>query len=280
MPMPRTVVVAAIVLACCSVTASGQEMRPDTVLILKSGQEVRGQFVGFRNGLFTLRLPDGRITIHGVGDVDRMQPATEAPASVPAPVRPPVAAAPPQAPATTAAPPAPTAALPAPAAVAAPSSSAAAAATPAAATPAALAGAELEAKACGPADEKFLNVTDRTQHPTPKAPAEKGLVYVVRPSDSGSRIQTRLGVNGMWVGANNGNNYFFVTLDPGLYYFCSQGQDRSALALNVERGKTYYLQQTVTTGMTRSRSSLDIVTDQLGQDGLTKSNFSTRREPK
>ncbi len=101
--MPRTVV-AAIVLACCSLTVSGQQVRPDTVLVLKSGQEVRGQFVGFKNGLFTLRLPDGRITIHGVGDVDRMQPATEAPASVPAPPRPPVAAPPPQAPAAVAAP--------------------------------------------------------------------------------------------------------------------------------------------------------------------------------
>jgi hypothetical protein len=274
--MLRTVV-AAIVLACCSLTVSGQEVRPDTVLVLKSGQEVRGQFVGFKNGLFTLRLPDGRITIHGVGDVDRMQPATAAPASAPAPARPSAAPAPPQAPAVAAAPAAAPAAPPAP--VAAPA--AAAAAKPAAtAAPAALAGADLEAKACGPADEKFPTVTDKTQHPTPAAPADKGLVYIVRPSDSGSRIQTRLGVNGMWVGANNGNNYFFVRLDPGLYYFCSQGQDRSALALNVEAGKTYYLQQTVTTGMTKSRSSLDIVTDQLGRDGLTKSNFSTRREPK
>jgi hypothetical protein len=161
--------------------------------------------------------------------------------------------------------------------VAAPAPAAKPAAT---AAPATLAGVDLEAKACGPADEKFPTVTEKSLHPTPAAPADKGLVYIVRPSDSGSRIQTRLGVNGMWVGANNGNNYFFVRLDPGLYYFCSQGQDRSALALNVEAGKTYYLQQTVTTGMTKSRSSLDIVTDQLGREGLTKSNFSTRRDPK
>jgi pyruvate/2-oxoglutarate dehydrogenase complex dihydrolipoamide acyltransferase (E2) component len=274
--MPRTVAIAAIVLACCSLTVSGQEVRADTVLVLKSWQEVRGQFVGFRNGLFTLRLPDGRITIHGVGDVDRMQPATDAPASVPAPARPPAAPAPPQTPTAPAAPAATPAAPAAPAAAAT-----AAPATPAAAAaPAAIAGAELEAKACGPADEGFPTETDKTQHPTPAAPADKALVYVVRPTNSGSRIQTRLGINGMWVGANNGNNYFFVTLDPGLYYFCSQGQDRSALALNVEAGKTYYLQQTVTTGMTRSRSSLDIVTDQSGQEGLTKANLSTRREPK
>jgi hypothetical protein len=274
--MLRPVVFAAVVFAVSALNASAQEVRIDTVLVLKTGQEVRGQFVGFRNGLFTLRLADGRITIHGVGEVDRMQPATET-ASIPAPAQPAVAAAPP-----AAAPPAAPAVAPAAAApVATPPAPPPAAAAPAAAPPSAgLAGAELEARACGPDDIKFPTITDKTQHPTPAPPADKAILYVLRPSNAGSRIQTRFAVNGSWVGANYGTNYFFLALDPGEHFLCSQAEDRSALALTVQPGKAYYLQQTVTTGMMKSRSSLDIVSDQDGQEGLTKSYLSVKREPK
>jgi hypothetical protein len=157
------------------------------------------------------------------------------------------------------------------------------AAAPAAAAPAAAAtggGAALEARACGPDGIRLPTLTDKTQHPTPAPPAGKAIVYIVRPTNAGSRIQTRLAVNGSWVGANYGNNYFFLTLDPGEHFFCSQAEDRSVLALTVQPGKAYYLQQTVTTGMMKSRSSLDVVTDRDGQEALTNANLSVKREPK
>ena len=122
-------------------------------------------------------------------------------------------------------------------------------------------------------------MTDKTQHPAPGAPADKGLVYVVRPSLAGSRIQTRLAVDGTWMGANYGNNYFFLTLTPGEHLFCSQASDRSVVTMNVEAGKIYYLQQTVTTGMTKAKSSLDIVVEQDGRENVAKTNLSVRREP-
>jgi Protein of unknown function (DUF2846) len=269
--MSRTAI-AAFVFACCSLALSAQEARVDTVLVLKNGQEVRGQFVGFRNGLFTLRLPDGRITIHGVGDVDRMQPAMEQPSTA-APAAMPSAAAPPPMAAPAAAPPAAAAPAAAPPATAPPPSAAMSA------KPAAAAAPGLEAKACGPEDEKFPSTTDKTQHPAPGAPADKGVVYIIRPSTAGGRIQTRLAVDGMWMGANYGNNYFLLTLTPGEHLFCSQASDRSVVSLNVEAGKIYYLQQTVTTGMTKARSSLDIVAEQDGREGVVKSNFSVRKEP-
>ncbi|MGH9384288.1 MAG: DUF2846 domain-containing protein [Vicinamibacterales bacterium] len=254
--MPRTAALVALAVLCCSsglASQQAQQVNVDTVLVLRNGQEIRGQFVGFRNGLFTLRLPDGKITIHGVGDVDRMQPLADAAPSAP-----------------PAAPPAATQTAPAPA--------------PAAAQPQAMAAPVaapgLESKGCGPDGVRFPTVTDKTQHPTPTAPSDKGLVYVIRPTNAGSRIQTRLAVDGTWIGANYGNNYFFVTVDPGEHHFCSQAEDRSVLSLNVQAGKTYYLLQTVTTGMMRSRSSLQVVTDQDGQDGLTKSSLSVKREPK
>ncbi len=267
--MSRRIAIAAIVFACVSLTLSGQEVGVDTVVVLKNGQEVRGQFVSFRNGLFTLRLPDGRIAIHGVGDVDRMQPATppsaSAPPAMPAPAVPPSSAAP-----ATPLPPRPAAPGAAPAA---PPASAAAMSPPVA-----FAAPDLEGKACGLEDEKFPSATDKTQHPAPGAPADKALVYVIRPSTAGSRIQTRFAVDGTWMGANYGNNYFFLTLSPGQHLFCSQGSDRSVVTMNVEAGKIYYLQQTVTPGMTKARSTLDIIVEQDGRENVAKANYSVRKE--
>jgi hypothetical protein len=136
-----------------------------------------------------------------------------------------------------------------------------------------------DGRGCGPDGVKFPTVTDSTQHPTPTAPSDKALIYIVRPSNAAGRIQTRLAVDGSWVGANYGNNYFFLTLDPGEHHFCSQAEDRNVLSLNLQAGKTYYLVQTVTTGMMKSRSTLQVITDLDGQESLTKSRLSVKREP-
>ncbi len=97
---------------------------------------------------------------------------------------------------------------------------------------------EYEAKGCGPKDAKHSASTDKKSHPLPTPPADKALVYVVRPTMLGAKIQSKLAVDGKWVGINRGNNYFFVSLDPGDHYFCSTAENRSVLKLTVEPGKT------------------------------------------
>ena len=265
--MPRTVAsLAAIVLACCSLTVSGQEVRPDTVLILKSGQEVRGQFVGFRNGLVhpsTARRTNHDSRCRGC----RSHAARDGSAGErPAPARPPVAAPPPpQAPAAR--PPQP---LLQPLQRHRPRLARAAGAS------AALRRARLRPLPPGqrpprrrprlPAPiSKPRRVGRRTRSsrpsptrlsiPRPQLLQTRGSSMSFGRAIGGSRIQTRLGVNGVWVGANYGNNYFFVSARSGRALLLFTGvRIAASLALNVEAGKTYYLQQTVTTGMTKSRS--------------------------
>src|SRR5258708_37862892 len=79
--------------------------------------------------------------------------------------------------------------------------------------------------ACGPASEKLKNETDKSTHPEPSVPQDKALVYVVRPTMMGNKVQTKFAVDGKWVGVNRGNNYFFVFLDPGPHRFCSQAEN-------------------------------------------------------
>lgn len=139
---------------------------------------------------------------------------------------------------------------------------------------------ELEAKACGPENVKHSARTDKKQHPTPEPPADKALIYVIRPTMSGNKVQTKLGVDGKWMGVNRGDNYFFFTLDPGEHYFCSRAENNSVLALKVEAGKTYYLQQKIRFGWMKARNKLVVLDEAEGKEGLAKCHLALFEEKK
>ena len=138
---------------------------------------------------------------------------------------------------------------------------------------------QIEAKACPSVNLGVDAKTDKNSHPTPEAPADKAMIYVVRPTMMGNKIQTKLAVDGHWVGVNRGNNYFYFTLDPGMHYFCSQAENHSVLALQVEAGKTYYLQQKITMGLMKARNKLVTVDEAKGKEDVAKthpSSFETK----
>ena len=137
---------------------------------------------------------------------------------------------------------------------------------------------EIEKKACGPKDVKHSADTDKFLHPTPEAPPDKALIYVVRPTMMGNKIQTKLSVDQKWVGVNRGDNYFFFTLDPGEHYFCSTAENHSVLALKVEAGKTYYLQQKVRMGFMKASNRLAVISEEEGEVALSKTHPSIMQE--
>jgi Protein of unknown function (DUF2846) len=139
--------------------------------------------------------------------------------------------------------------------------------------------AELEKKGCPAVSTKHKATTDKKTHPTPEPSADKALVYVVRPTGWGGKVQTKLAVNGKWVGVNRGYNYFFFTLDPGEYAFCSVAENKSVMALKVEAGKTYYLQQKLTAGFMKARNKLVALDEAKGKEALAKTHPSDY-EPK
>ena len=130
-------------------------------------------------------------------------------------------------------------------------------------------------KACGTKEVNYKASTDKKQHPTPEAPADKAMIYVLRPTMFGNKIQSKLAVDGEWKGVNRGNNYFFFTVDPGERYFCSKSENQDYLKLNVEAGKTYYLQQKVEIGFMKARTNLVAMTEEKGKEKLKDANLST-----
>lgn len=136
---------------------------------------------------------------------------------------------------------------------------------------------ELELKACGP-KEKEINYsadTDKKTHPTPAPTEGKAIVYVIRPTMMGNKVQTKLAVDGDWKGVNRGNTYFFFELDPGEHYFCSRAENHDALKLTLEPGKTYFLQQHIKMGFMKAQTSLESITEEKGREKLAKLNLAT-----
>src|SRR4029077_7917011 len=70
---------------------------------------------------------------------------------------------------------------------------------------------QIEAKACLAPNSGMSAKTDKNSHPTPEPPADKAMIYVVHPTMMGNKIQTKLAVDGSWVGVNRGDNYFYFT---------------------------------------------------------------------
>ncbi len=136
---------------------------------------------------------------------------------------------------------------------------------------------ELELKACGPKEKEvsFTHETDKKNHPTPAPGEGKAMVYVIRPTMMGHGIQSKLAMDGEWKGVNKGNNYFFFEVDPGEHFFCGRAENKSVLALTLEPGKTYFLQQHVEMGFMKSATRLEVVPEDKGREKLTKLNLAT-----
>jgi hypothetical protein len=58
-------------------------------------------------------------------------------------------------------------------------------------------------------------------------------------------FQSKVAADGEWKGINLSGTCFFLTLEPGLHYFCSEAKSRSLLIFTAEAGRTYYIEQQI-----------------------------------
>lgn len=84
------------------------------------------------------------------------------------------------------------------------------------------------APGCGTTQTKFDVKTDKSQHPMAQLEGAKAVVYFVEDDTdfrSTPRPVTRVGIDGTWVGANKGNSYFSLSVDPGEHHICANWQN-------------------------------------------------------
>jgi hypothetical protein len=110
------------------------------------------------------------------------------------------------------------------------------------------------APSCGPNEVKFNVKTTKNPHQVGQPESGKALVYFIEDNseyDAHPRPTTRAGVDGEWVGAAQGNSYFYFSVDPGEHHLCASWQTwvgpgvdaahkTAALHFTVEAGGVYY----------------------------------------
>ncbi len=139
--------------------------------------------------------------------------------------------------------------------------------------------------ACGSKDVKFDAKQDLTQHPTPQPDADKALVYVVQEigQEQCKRCAlSKVGMDGAWVGANQGSSYFVFATDPGEHHLCLNWQSRfegrsrafSMADFTAAAGKVYYFRARIFPGHYDYSFDLDPINSDQGKFLVASSGFS------
>jgi hypothetical protein len=95
--------------------------------------------------------------------------------------------------------------------------------------------------------------TNKKQHPLPHPEPGKAAILVISQMGglcTGGCPTTRVGVDGAWIGANQGHSYLFSSIEPGDHRVCVTQQSTvkkiseraSALTVTAEAGKVYYFE--------------------------------------
>ncbi|HLW84360.1 MAG TPA: DUF2846 domain-containing protein [Candidatus Sulfotelmatobacter sp.] len=145
--------------------------------------------------------------------------------------------------------------------------------------------------ACGPKDAIFEAKQDAMQHPVAQPDSGKAVVYMVQEVGAipckGCAL-TKVGMDGAWVGANQGSSYFFFSAEPGEHHLCVNWQSRleersRAFAMAnfvAEAGKVYYFRIRIFPGHADYTFDLDAVNPDQGKFLVAASAFSASHPKK
>jgi hypothetical protein len=155
--------------------------------------------------------------------------------------------------------------------------------------------------ACGLPAVTFAVNTEGTQHPAPSPDSDKALVFMVE--DLGQCVDcyggrsiigdvtaalVKVGVDGTWIGANQGNSYLFFTTAPGEHHLCVNWQSRIeerarsfAMAnFTAEAGKIYYFRIRLFPGQGDFAFDLDPINSDQGKYLVASSVYSVSHPKK
>ncbi|MFZ1084866.1 MAG: hypothetical protein WAN35_07875 [Terracidiphilus sp.] len=103
--------------------------------------------------------------------------------------------------------------------------------------------------ACGDDSVKFdVKTLKDPPAPAPPAVGKAQIVFIGSMERSGSIFiggapETRVGMDGAWVGVNKGNSYFVLNVTAGEHHLCTVwGKKVGVASLSAEVGKVYYFE--------------------------------------
>lgn len=109
-----------------------------------------------------------------------------------------------------------------------------------------------------------------------KAPEDKALVYVIRPTSFGAAITMRVTCNEKEIGTTGAKRFLYTTLQPGTHRLVSHSENDDELVLIAEAGKTYYIHQKIKMGLVMARSELEVVSPGEGMKLLKKTKLAAK----
>ncbi|HET7561650.1 MAG TPA: DUF2846 domain-containing protein [Rhodanobacteraceae bacterium] len=118
-----------------------------------------------------------------------------------------------------------------------------------------------------------------TSHPTPTVEPEHGLVYFYRESHfAGAAVQFDVRDNGNVIGALQSGTYFFENATPGEHTYSAKTEAKSDVTFNVEPGKTYYVQGSISMGFMAGHPHLKEVDAATAQAALPKLDYAVKAD--
>lgn len=102
---------------------------------------------------------------------------------------------------------------------------------------------------------------------------DKALVYIIRPAFIGFAVKFWAYADDQFLGVTNGKNYTYAYVTPGEHVFWSRAENVNALKLNVQAGKTYYLQQHVRAGAIKATVDLELLDESEAKRLLEKCKY-------
>jgi hypothetical protein len=113
------------------------------------------------------------------------------------------------------------------------------------------------ASACGPKDASFDVKLDKSQHTLAQPEPGKARVYFIQEKGADVlNLETKIGLDGAWVGVNKNSSYFAVSVEPGEHHVCGDvrtprgipGVPVGLLHFTAEAGTVYYFDARVIFG--------------------------------
>jgi hypothetical protein len=111
-------------------------------------------------------------------------------------------------------------------------------------------------------------------------PADKAVVYIIRPTIMGFAVPMRVDCDSFQVGWINAKTFLYTILDPGTHTFKCLAENEVHLDVNLEAGKVYYYEEQVKMGFAYARTKLKPLNEEEGKKRLEKCSISgTNRYP-
>lgn len=121
---------------------------------------------------------------------------------------------------------------------------------------------------------------DLEQYKLPKAAvADKGLVYVVRPSNAATLVRFNVFLDDQEaeseMGYNRGNQYIYFYVSPRSHVISSKAENWADMPVTVKAGEVIYLKQEVDVGFVMARNNLKVLNDVEGRYRIKDADIGT-----